>query len=180
MELEVSFDVLKQHLKDFSLYNVVNSPHLQKQVKKQRFIVPFIFVIALSLIGLLRADMTTWITIGVIVYLAWAMVYNKWYIRAVKKNIKKDVDAAVGDIDHIGHCKLILKDSEIVEESNSRVHNFKYKDIMRLVETEEYVFVYNTENSGYVIPKEKFDDKEHQKNYINMLANKTHKEVELW
>lgn len=178
--MEVSFDVEKEHLKDFSLYNVKNSAELQKMVKIQTFITPLIFLVFTSIMGIVKQDLATWTGVFMVVYAIWIIGYPKWYIMSVKKNIAKDIDGAAGDKELVGHCKLTLTEKDVIEESNARVHNTKYKDLGKLVEVKEYVFLFNSENSGYVIPKESFENKDHQEKFIKMLENKTHKKAEQW
>ena len=80
----------------------------------------------------------------------------------------------------IGSCRLTLTDDRIVEESNVRTHTTPWNELRKLVETKEYVFVFNSENSAYVIPKEKFTSSEYSKKYIHMLSSNSGKLAEQW
>lgn len=178
--MEVSFDVEKKHLVDFSMANVKNSKEIQKIVKMQQFLTPLILLIFAIVAGQIQNDMRKWVSIFVVVYAIWIAVYPIWYMMAVKKNIKKEIDQVNGDKDPIGYCKLTLTEQQVIEESNARVHKSKWRELVRFVETKEYIFIFNTENSAYVIPKVSFKDKEYEEKYIKMLANKSHKEIEQW
>ena len=178
--MEVSFDVEKKNLVDFSLYNVKNSKEIQKMVKIQQFLTPLVLLVFAVIAGYIQQDMRKWISIFVIVYAIWIAVYPIWYMAAVKKNIKREIDQVNGDKDRIGHCKLTLTEQEVIEESNARTHKSKWRELVRFVQTKEYVFIFNTDNSAYVIPKSSFEDKDHEEKYVKMLANKSHKEIEQW
>lgn len=178
--MEVSFDVLKEHLIDFSLHNIKNSSEIQRIVKIQRFLTPMIFLLFTLMIGVYRDDIATWMGIFVVLYVAWVVVYPKWYMISVRKSVKKNIEQLNGTQELIGHCKLIITDDYLVEESNVRTNNTKWRDLVRLVETPEYVFVFNTENSAYVIPKEKFESKTYERQYIDELSLKSGKKVEQW
>ena len=178
--MEVSFDVMKEHLIDFSLYNIKNSKEIQRIVKVQTFLTPMAFLLFALIIGVARDEMKLWIGVFVGVYIAWVVLYPRLYLISVKKSVKKNIEELNGKQDLIGHCNLILTEDEVIEESNVRTNKTKWRNLVRLVETKEYVFVFNTESSAYVIPKEKFTNEQHEKEYINMLATKSGKQVEQW
>ncbi len=178
--MNVSFDVKKDHLVDFSLYNIKNSKEIKRIMKIQRYVTPLVFLFFALLIGMYRNDFKTWIVVFIAIYIAWVLLYPKIYMASVKKSVKKNVEKANGKDDLIGHCNLIIKDDVLLEESNLRTNKTNWIDINRLIETEEYVFVYNTDNSAYVIPKDRFENKEYGREYIQELSNKAHKEVEQW
>lgn len=178
--MEVSFDVEKKHLIDFSLYNIKNSKEIKRIVTIQRFLTPLTFLFFALIIGVSRNEMKIWLGVFVGVYIAWVILYPKLYMISVRKSVKKNIEELNGKQDLIGHCKLILTQDEVIEESNVRTNKTKWKNLIRLVETEEYVFVFNTESSAYVIPKENFENKEYEKEYKNMLATKSGKQLEQW
>lgn len=178
--MEVSFDVKKDHLIDFSIYNVENSKQIKRAVNIQRFVTPLMFLLFALLIGVYQNEISKWLVIFAGMYIAWVIVYPKMYIMSVKSSIKKNIEQINGKKELIGSCKLTLTDDGVVEDSNVRTNTTLWKDLKRLVETKEYVFVFNTENSAYVIPKEKFESKEYEKDYVNMLSNKSGKELEQW
>lgn len=178
--MEVSFDVMKDHLIDFSLYNIKNSKEIKRIVTVQRFLTPLTFLIFALIIGGARNDMKTWLGIFAGVYIAWVLIYPKLYMMSVRKSVKKNIEELNGKEELIGHCKLILTENEVIEESNVRTNKTKWKDLVRLVETKDYVFVFNTESSAYVIPKGKFESEEYEKQYVDMLATKSGKQVEQW
>ncbi len=178
--MEVSFDVLKEHLIDFSLYNIKNSKEIKRIVTVQRFLTPIIFLLVAMFIGVYRQDFRAPIAVFIIVYIVWIITYPKWYMISVRRTVKKNIEQLNGEQDLIGHCKLILGEKELIEESNVRTNMTKWKDLIRLVETPEYVFVFNTENSAYVIPKEKFENETFEREYVNMLSNKSGKPMEQW
>lgn len=178
--MKVDFDVEKEHLIDFSLHNIKNSKEIKRIVKVQRYLTPFAFLFFALLIGAYRNDFKTWLLVFVGMYIAWVALYPKIYMASVRKSVKKNIEELNGKKDKIGHCRLIIKDDGLVEESNVRTNKTKWEDLVRLVETDEYMFVYNTDNSAYVIPKDRFENEEYGKEYIQELANKTHKEVEQW
>ena len=179
--MEVSFNVMKEHLVDFSLCNIKNSKDIKRIVAVQRFLIPFAFLFFALLIGAYRNDFKTWLLVFVGMYIAWIILYPKIYIASVKKSVKKNIDETTGSKkDKIGHCKLKITENALVEESNVRKHKNNWIDIVKLVETETYVFVYNSKNSAYVIPKDRFESEQYGKDYIQELSNRTHKEVEQW
>lgn len=178
--MEVSFDVMKNHLIDFSIYNIRNSKKIMRAVNIQRFITPFMFLIFALMLGVYQNDMVKWIMIFVAIYIGWVIIYPKMYMSSVKSTLRKNLEQTNGKEELIGSCRLILTDDGIVEESNARTNTTSWGDLIRLVETEEYVFVFNTEVSAYVIPKEKFESGEYERRYIEMLSNKSGKELEQW
>ncbi len=178
--MEVSFDVKKNHLIDFSIYNVKNSEQIKKAVKIQRFVTPLMFLIFSLLIGIYQGAITKWLTIFVGMYIAWVIVYPKMYMISVKNSIKKNIESVNGKKDLIGSCKLRLTDAGVLEESNVRSNETTWASIVKLVETKEYVFVFNSENSAYVIPKETFESSDYKEKYMDMLSSKSGKQVEEW
>lgn len=178
--MEVSFDVMKEHLIDFSLYNIKNSKEIKRIVAVQRFLIPLTFLVFALIIGASRNEIKTWMGIFAGVYIAWVLIYPKLYMVSVRKSIKKNIEENNGKQDLIGHCRLILTEDEVIEESNVRTNKTKWKNLARLVETKDYVFVFNTESSAYVIPKEKFESEEYENQYVNMLTTKSGKQVEQW
>lgn len=178
--MEVSFDVLKEHLIDFSLYNIKHSKQLQKMISIQTFITPLIFLAFGIVIGFIKNNLTQWLVTSLVIYTAWVIIYPRWYKRAVKKNIIQDIEKNVGDKELIGHCKLILTDDGVTEESNARTVTINYNNLVRVVETKEYVFVFNSENSSYVIPKGKFKSESYEREYLDILSSKSGKQIEYW
>lgn len=178
--MEVSFDVLKEHLIDFSLYNIKHSKQLQKMINIQTFITPLIFLVFGIVIGFIQNNVTQWLITSLVIYLAWVVIYPRWYRKAVKKNIQEDINQKVGDNELIGQCRLMLSDEGVTEESNTRTITINWPEIVKLVETSEYIFVFNSENSSYVVPKEKFKSKEYEREYLDMLSSKSGNPVEHW
>ncbi len=178
--MEVSFDVEKKHLIDFSLYNIKNSKQIQRIVKVQRFLTPLVFLIFALMIGVAQNDIPLWLGVFAGVYIAWVILYPRLYMMSVRRSVKKNIEEHSGKQDLIGNCKLILTEDAVIEESNVRTNKTKWKNLIRLVETKEYVFVFNTETSSYVIPKERFKNEEYEKEYIDMLATKSGKQIEQW
>lgn len=178
--MEVSFDVEKKHLIDFSIYNVKNSKQIKRAVNIQRFVTPLMFLLFALLIGIYQGEIVKWMLIFVGMYIAWVIVYPKMYMMSVKNSIKKGIEEVNGKKDLIGNCKLTLTDDGVLEQSNVRTNTTQWKDITKLVETEEYVFVFNTENSAYVIPKESFVNSEDKKQYTNILSDKSGSQLEQW
>lgn len=178
--MEVSFDVEQKHLIDFSLSNIKNSKEISKMIKVQRFLTPLIFLIFTLMIGVYKSEIVKWMGVFVAMYIAWVLAYPKIYMTSVKRTVKKNIEQTNGKQEHIGHCKLILTQDQVIEESNVRTNKTLFKDLVKLVETEKYVFVYNTENSAYVIPKDKFESKTYEEEYIGTLSKRSGKEVEQW
>ncbi|WP_041701573.1 YcxB family protein [Gottschalkia acidurici] len=177
--MEASYEVRKTHLVDFSMYNIKNSKEIKRIINIQRFLTPLIFFIICFIIGKSSNELTKWLIVFGALYISWVIIYPMWYMKAVKKNIQKDMNKA-SDQEVVGNCTLRLEESGVIEESNTRVNETKWKNIEKLVETQEYLFVYNTENSAYVVPKEAFASESDKEDYTNMLKKYSKKELEQW
>lgn len=176
---EVSYEVRKTHLIDFSISNIKNSEEIKKTLKIQRFMTPLVFLFFTLLIGSSRNEVTKWLIIFGAVYVSWVIIYPIWYMWSVKRNVNKNINK-ISDKEVVGNCKLIIESDGLLEESNSREHKTRWKYIVRLVETKDYIFIYNAENSAYVVPIKAFENESDKNDYLNKLKNYTKREIEAW
>lgn len=74
----------------------------------------------------------------------------------------------------LNHRKLTLRVDGIQQISEHNVVNTPWEQIDSIWETEDYLFLYISSLSAYIIPKRAFNSKEDQEDFFNEI--KTHKD----
>lgn len=172
--MELEYSLTEEDYVQFNIEHGKKSPFLRKRILLQRIFGPIIFIIAPFLIqGFSDIPFWYWFTLFGITSILWFVYYPKYTNWEIKRGIMKMLEE--GDNENLlNHRKLTLRVDGIQQISEHNVVNTPWEQIDSIWETEDYLFLYISSLSAYIIPKRAFNSKEDQEDFFNEI--KTHKD----
>ncbi|SFC94906.1 YcxB-like protein [Bacillus sp. OV322] len=135
---------------NFQMNHAANSPAVKKALLIQRFLFP---IIMLALPLFIDSSIFGWI-VYTIFAAGWLIFYPKYFYGHIKKNAKKMLQEG-DDCSLYGTHELTITDQEIIEKSKNGETRHNWESIQKIVDTPSYFYIYNSNVSGYIIPKSK-------------------------
>lgn len=95
-------------------------------------------------------------------------LFIRFYIGRLKKSgrLPFDTEAVIG-----------FDDEALYERGEHSDMNVKYTQIERIVDRGDYVYLYNSAVSGFIIPRAAFASEEEKESFLGFIGGKTGKEI---
>ena len=151
--MEIEFELLEEDYVNFNIEHANSSVSVKRSLILQRTLGPFVFLIAtLALVKFSEIPMWYWITIFSIMSVIWLVFYPNYFNWEMRRNIKKMLKEG-NNKNLLQKRKLIVTDKAIIETSTASETKTPWSDINKVEETSEYIYIYNSSISAYIIPK---------------------------
>ncbi|OIK08520.1 YcxB family protein [Bacillus sp. MUM 13] len=160
--MKLIYKLALQDFLNFQMYHAANSPAVKRALLIQRFIFP---IIMLALPLFIDSSITGWIVYAIVAAI-WLIYYPKYFYGHIKRNSKKMLQEGVNGSLY-GTYELTITDQEIIEKSPNGETRHNWGSIRKIVDTPSYFYIYNSNISGYIIPKSKISQ-----DMLTFLQNK--------
>ncbi len=139
-------------LKDY----LVNS----KQFKKIKFLALLIVPTTLLFLWILEFSVNNitknWLYVYLFFSIIWIISIQKNYLKTVLKRNKK-IFLKMENNPFLWNCSMTFENDSIIIEKPNFETKLKYSWIVKIVEVYDYLFLYISDISAYIIPKNKVD-----------------------
>ena len=151
--MEIEFELLEEDYVNFNIEHANSSVSVKRSLILQRTLGPFVFLIAtLALVKFSEIPMWYWITVFSIMSVIWLVFYPNYFNWEMGRNIKKMLKEG-NNKNLLQKRKLFLTDEAIIETSTASETKTPWSDVNKVEETGEYIYIYNSSISAYIIPK---------------------------
>jgi len=172
--MEIEFELFEKDYINFNIDHTNKSPSLKRSLLVQRILGPVIFLIApFIIIRFSEIPMWYWITIFSITSVIWLVFYPKYFNWEMKRKIEKMLKEGSNE-SLFQKRKIIITDTEMVQKSPTGEIITKWNEVNRVDETNEYIYIYNSSISAYIIPKRAFENENAIKVFLAEIL-KNHK-----
>lgn len=169
--MELVFDLTKEDYINFNIDHLHISEVTKKRIFFQRYIFSLIFlVVPFIIVKVTDMNFWYWMIVFVIAYIYNVVFYNKRLEKRIIKHVNKllketNSKALIG--------KKILKVSKkgIEQISDVETSNTKWSAIEKMVEYPEYIYIYNTAISAYIIPTRIFGNHSEQLEFLKLVRS---------
>ncbi len=144
--MEVRYTNTKDDLVAFNNHHLANNKAYQRRKFINLYITPLILLLAFSILAL-SSDRVSFYIGGVVGSLASYL----WSILAYKRYAKKCADVFQKEV----YCEhtVIISETGVSESTENSNCYFDWSAIDRIEGNDEYIFIYNTPATAFVIPK---------------------------
>jgi hypothetical protein len=159
MKMEIEFEFEMNDWMEFNKDYLSNSKQYKSVKLIAQLILPVIFSAIIFLKDLSSVVGPTKLALLSLILLAWILYIPRFLDKRVLYRTKKMLED--GDNSGIlGRHQLIISDEGILHIEPESEHNIKWNGFKKIVETDEYYFLYNTAVSALIIPKKKVHELE--------------------
>lgn len=171
--MEIEFELLEEDYINFNINHAKQSPSLKRSLIAQRLVGPIVFLITPFIVIRFSAiSIGYWMTVFSITSLIWLIFYPRYFDWEMRRRIVKMLQE--GNNEHLfKKRKMVVTDKGITESSATGETNTKWNEVNKVDETSEYVYIYNSSISAYIIPKRIFKNKNTLKIFLEELLKHT-------
>jgi hypothetical protein len=132
----------------------------------QRFSIPLIYIILSFVLSNIGDIPFLFLFIPFfIVSIIWVIFYPKYFYKRVIHRLKKMINEGRND-GLIRQHNLILTEDGIVHSTSSGETKVSWSGIKNLKEDNDYLYIYNTSISAYILPKRDIKNVEQIRDYL--------------
>jgi hypothetical protein len=156
--MEINYHLTEEDYLKFNMFHIKNSESANKSLKTQRYATPFVYII-FSYIFANLADipflyaLVPFLLVGIL----WVIFYPKYFQSRILSQTKKMIREGKNE-GLLGEHTMILRDDGIVDSNPNGETRVNWSGIIKLLEDESNLYVYNSSVSAYIIPKRDLTD----------------------
>lgn len=167
--MEITYQLTKEDCIAFNVHHMGYSPTLKRALFIQRYIASLVFLILPFILkGSSDIPFPYWLSVFVIVYIAWVVFYNRYMEWNITRKISKMVDEGKNS-NMLGERTLKLVEDGMIQSSSLSESKTTWDAIVDVIETGEHIFIYTSSLAGYVIPVEVFDTVAEKDEFLNIV-----------
>jgi hypothetical protein len=150
--LEIEYEFREKDLIHFNEKQFESSPDVQKNLRKNRLIIPGIIIIIGMFNWFYYADKISALYV-ILLGCAWALISPK----VIRWDLRRQVLVNYTDKEKLamfGQYKLTIDPKALLEKSPSGKHKMEWKDLLRVEQDEQYVYIFVDVAAALIIPRE--------------------------
>lgn len=165
--MEITYELTEEDYLQFNLYHVKHSATAVKSLKWQRFLTPVFFLVIAYLFSVIGegSAIFSFIVFGVF-GIIWVVYYPKYFYRVVGRQTKKMLKEGKND-GILGKQQMMLSQEGIIHVAVNRESRTQWMGIQKIVEDNDYFYLYNSAVSAYILPKRAVANVREVKAYID-------------
>jgi hypothetical protein len=170
--MEIEFFARPSDIASFRYYHLQTSPDAKRQ-RNIWYVIGGSFV-AYTALPFLRFNL--WFGLGMLAS-SWVLFilfykFYEWLFGPYLMKLTTHLMIWIGKPKAtLGHHTIRLNEREIVETSNAHEKRTQWYQVQRVSENDEYVFIYDTPKSAYVIPKSAFLNQRRAQEFFEIAKN---------
>ncbi|MFD2612078.1 YcxB family protein [Paenibacillus gansuensis] len=162
--MEIRFQLTEEDIVRSNLYVLKHSPTVRRMTRVQQFASPIIFLIVPFVLRLNTAGFAFFAVIAVV----WALLYPLILERRTRRSLQKMIrQGQFNDI--LGEHSLKVTSNQIVERSGAGEIITERKQILRVDQTEDYLYLMAASGRANVIPKRSFENEAALEHFLDKL-----------
>ncbi|GMT50207.1 MAG: hypothetical protein IEMM0008_1746 [bacterium] len=162
--MTVEYELSNNDLLAFNLFVCKTSPSfMRRNIYLPQIILPFL--IAVFLLVLWNRNNLKSILLGLIPSLIWFFIYPKFQWWYTKKNTLK----VLNEGDNTDSVSLTLSPDKVIVKADSGEAMYKWSKINKIVETEDYIYLFITNIFAMIIPKRSFSDQSNLSIFVKTI-----------
>ncbi|WML32939.1 YcxB family protein [Clostridium sp. OS1-26] len=166
---EIEYDLTREDYIEYNMNHMATSKTMKRTLFIQQYIISLMFIVApFFFVRITKAPFKFWLTVFLITYLLWVIFYPKYFKLVVKRRINKMLDEGKQE-NLFGRYSILITHEGILENSNMGQSNTNWNAVERLIETEEYIYIYISPVNAYIVPKRVFQDAMRKSEFINLI-----------
>ena len=167
--MKIEFELTKQDYIKFNLYHIGHSDTIKRSIAKQRYIVPVIYcAIPFLLVRFTVIPLLFWLLPFAVAAVIWVAFYPQYFKWRAARSISKMINEGK-NVGMLGKRCISLTDVGIVDIGDLDESKTNWDLIESIGETEEYIYIYNSAVSAYIIPTRAFSSIAEKEAFIRKL-----------
>lgn len=144
--MEVRYTNTKEDLLAFNEHHLANSQIYQRRRIINLYVTPFVVLVLFCLIAFFTEKTSYYVgsVIGALASYLWSFLAYKRYAKKCADVFQKEVFC-----EH----KVVISDIGISESTENSSSQFNWAALDKIESNEDYIFIYNTPATAFVIPK---------------------------
>lgn len=168
--MEIEFELEEIDYINFNIDHARQSSSLKKSLIIQRLLGPFIFSIAAVIVTRFSPiPLWYWMTLFSIASIIWLIFYPNFFNWELRRKIVKLLQEGNNEI-LFRKRKIIVTDKGIIEKNIASETCTTWNEINSVDETNDYIYIYNSSISAYIIPKKIFKNKNTLKLFLEEIS----------
>ena len=167
--MELEFELLEKDYINFNINNAKKSSSLKKSIFRQRILGPIIFLIIPFIIKTYsEIPIWYWFIIFGALSVVWIIFYPKYIEWEMARRVRKMLKEGNNE-NLFARRKIIISDKGVLERSSFGETNMKWKQIDKVEEIVDYIYIYISSVSAHIIPKRVFRDENEKQTFIKEI-----------
>ncbi|MCR1900119.1 YcxB family protein [Irregularibacter muris] len=167
--MEISYSLNEQDYIDFNLYHINHSDTLKKSLMIQRYVLPLIFfIIPFVATRVTDIPLWYWTSVSMVAIVVWMIFYPRYFKWEISKRLVKMLKEGKNDV-MLGHRSLSLTSQGIIEHSVGSESKTSWDVVGNIYETKDYLFIYISSVSAYIVPIRIFESMEHKEKFLKEI-----------
>ncbi len=167
--MELEFELLEKDYIDFNINHAKKSSSLKKSIFRQRILGPIIFLIIPFIIKTYsEIPIWYWFIIFGALSVVWIIFYPKYIEWEMARRVRKMLKEGNNE-NLFARRKIIISDKGVLERSSFGETNMKWKQIDKVEEIVDYIYIYISSVSAHIIPKRIFRDENEKQMFIKEI-----------
>ena len=164
--MEIEFKLSEEDYINFNVDHTKKSPTMRKNVTFIRILGPVVFLIApFVIISFSEIPLWYWITLFGIASILWLIYYPRHFDWDMRRKMKKMLQEGNNE-NLFKEIKIILTKEGIIQKNKTGESFTKWDDVDSVDETDDYIYIYNSSISAFIIPKRAFKDENARKEFF--------------
>lgn len=165
--MEITYTITEQDYLQFNLFHMKNSQTAMNALKVQRFLIPIVYMVVAYFFAKLMGDsyILSFVIFGIAAVL-WIVYYPKYFYNSVIRRVRKMIQEGKNE-GILGEHLMILTEEGIVDKNSTGETRVNWSGIQDLKEDDQYLYLYNSSVSAYILPKREIENVEGLKAYIH-------------
>lgn len=170
--MEIEYELTEEDVVAFNLYHVKNTKVGKNSLQWQRYISPLIFLLFAYFLSLFTdmAKGPLFATFAVTA-IAWVILYPKYFYFHITRQVRKMLKEGKND-GLVGEHKMKLNKAGVRDTTSVGETNVQWPGVKRLIEDADYIYMYTSTVSAYILPKRDLYSVEGLKSYIEKRLEK--------
>ena len=144
--VEIKYTNTKEDLLAFNEYHLANSHIYQRRRTINLYVTPLLVLLAFCLLAIFFEKTSYFVggVMGASASYLWSFLAYKRYARKCAEVFQKDV---------LCEHKVVISDVGVSESTANSSCQFNWNALEKIESNEDYIFIYNTPATAFVIPK---------------------------
>jgi len=167
--MKLNYELTEQDYLDFNIYHSKHSPTIKKSILLQRALGPVVFLIAPFLaIRITNIPLWYWLAIFFISSIIWFVFYPKYFNWELSRRVSKLLNEGK-NLDMVGSRSINLTQDGLIESTPHSESKVGWDMVEMINETEDYIYIYISAVSAYIVPIRVFKDAKEKETFRNTL-----------
>ncbi|WP_186580578.1 YcxB family protein [Aquibacillus kalidii] len=169
--MEFTYTLTEEDYINFNLTHVKQSITVKRSIGIQRFSIPIIYIALAFVMSALLDIPVLWMLVPFsVLSVIWVITYPKIFLRSIRKNASKMIKEGKNE-NLLGTHHMIVNDNGLTDINENGETKVNWSGIDKVVHEQDYIFLYNSSVSAYIIPKRELSSRLDE--FLTIVKEKT-------